>query len=87
MSADLIAPATQACAFALGCALIHAARAHAAAITHLLTGAAVIAAALVLIEAGITFAPDPRERFDEISVHAALSVQPAGLELESGQGP
>jgi hypothetical protein len=87
MSADLIPPAAHVCGFALGCALIHAARAHAAAITHLLLGVAVIAAALVLIEAAIIFAPDPQERFDEISVHAALSVQPAGLELESAQGP
>ncbi|MGH1587716.1 hypothetical protein ACRBEV_04350 [Methylobacterium phyllosphaerae] len=87
MSADLIAPAAQVCAFALGCALIHAARAQAAAITHLLIAAAVIAAALVLIEAAIVFAPNPEDRLDELSVHAALALQPAGLEVESGQRP
>lgn len=87
MSADLIAPAGQVCAFALGCALIHAGRAHADVITQLLTGVAVVATALVLIEAAVVFAPDPQERFDELSVHAALSSQSAALEAKSGAGP
>ncbi|WP_456685532.1 hypothetical protein [Bradyrhizobium sp. P5_C11_2] len=77
MSASLLAPATQVCAFVLGCALIHAARAHAVAITQLLIGVAVVAAALVLIQAAMTFAPNPDERFDELSIHAALSLQAA----------
>ncbi|MGH1587846.1 hypothetical protein ACRBEV_05190 [Methylobacterium phyllosphaerae] len=80
MSASLIAPAAQVCAFALGCAVIHAARAHAAAVTQLLTMVVVIAAALLLIEATVTFAPNPEERFDELSVYAALSLQPAAIE-------
>ena len=72
MTTSLIAPAAQVCAFALGCAVIHVTRAHAAAITRLLTGAAVIAAALLLIEAAVTFMPDLGEHLDELSVHSAL---------------
>ena len=71
----LTAPAVQVCVFALGCALIHATRAHAAAVTRLLTGAAAVAAAGVLIAASVYVAPEDVGRFDEITVFAALSGQ------------
>ena len=77
MTASLIAPAAQVCAFALGCAIIHAARAHVALVTHLLTGAAMIASALVLIASTAVHAPDDLASFDEITVYAALSINPA----------
>ncbi|MGU3467987.1 hypothetical protein ACLBXO_24355 [Methylobacterium sp. C33D] len=70
MTAALAAPVTQLCAFVLGCALIHAARAHAELITRLLAVAAVGAAVLVLLVASLDYAPEGGT-FDEVTVYAA----------------
>jgi hypothetical protein len=67
----LATPAAQACAFVLGCAVIHAARAHAEILTRLLAAVAVAAAVLVLLAASLDYAPGPDETFDEVSVYAA----------------
>lgn len=64
-------PAAQACAFVLGCAVIHAARAHAEILTRLLAVAAVATAVLLLLVASLGYAPGPDETFDEVSVYAA----------------
>ncbi|GJE12881.1 MULTISPECIES: hypothetical protein [Methylobacterium] len=61
----------QALAFVLGCAVIHAAHAHAEALTRLLAAAAVVAAVLVLLVASLDYAPGTTGTFDEISVYAA----------------
>ena len=58
----------QALAFVLGCAVIHAAHAHAEALTRLLAAAAVV---LVLLVASLDYAPGTTGTFDEISVYAA----------------
>jgi len=65
------APAVQALAFVLGCAVIHAARAQAEILTRLLAAAAVAAAVLVLLVASLDYAPGSDETFDEVSVYAA----------------
>ena len=65
------APAAQALAFMLGCAVIHAARAHAEVLTRLLAAAAVATAVLVLLVASLDCAPEAGETFDEVSVYAA----------------
>lgn len=70
MTAALAAPVTQVCAFVLGCALIHAARAHADRITRLLAVTAVGAAVLVLLVASFEYAPEGGT-FDEVTVYAA----------------
>ncbi|MDP4027103.1 hypothetical protein Q8W71_31455 [Methylobacterium sp. NEAU 140] len=57
MIASLTAPATQVCAFVLGCALIHAARAHAASVTHALSAAALFTL-LILLGASLDRAAD-----------------------------
>ena len=87
MSMGLAAPAAQICAFALGCALIHAARAHAAALTRLLTGVLAIAAAGVLIAANAFTLKKQQARFDEITVYAALSLQPVAIVVEAIADP
>ena len=71
MTTALVAPAAQALAFVLGCAAIHAARAHAAMLTRLLAAVAVAAAVLVLLVASLDYAPESEETFDEVSVSAA----------------
>ncbi|GLS74265.1 MULTISPECIES: hypothetical protein [Methylobacterium] len=71
VTAALVSPAAQACAFVLGCAVIHAARAHAAILTRLLAAVAIAAAVLVLLAASLDYAPGPDETFDEVSVYAA----------------
>ena len=71
MTAVLVTPAAQACAFVLGCAVIHAARAHAEILTRLLAAAAVATAVLGLLVASLDYAPGPDETFDEVSVYAA----------------
>ncbi|MGH1590032.1 hypothetical protein ACRBEV_18985 [Methylobacterium phyllosphaerae] len=71
MTTALAMPATQVCAFVLGCAVIHAARAHAEQITRLLAVAAVGAAVLVLLVASLDYAPEAGETFDEVTVYAA----------------
>jgi hypothetical protein len=76
MTASLIAPAAQICMFALGCALIHAARAHAAVVTQVLTGAAMVTAALALIASTMIYAPDDQAQLDEITVYAAIAHHP-----------
>lgn len=73
MTTSMIAPAAQVCAFALGCAAIHNLRAHAALIAHLLTGAMIITAAFVLLEATVIYTPDDKTHFDEITIYAAYS--------------
>ena len=69
MTTSLIAPAAQVCAFALGCAVIHAARAHAAAITRMLAAVAILTAALVLLGASLACAPDDDMRLDDITAY------------------
>jgi hypothetical protein len=65
-------PAAQACcAFMLGCAVIHAARAHAERLTRLLVAALIGTTVLLLLAASLTYAPGPDETFDEVSVYAA----------------
>ena len=71
MTAVLGAPAAQALAFVLGCAAIHAARAHAELLTRLLAAVAIAAAVLVLLVASVDYGPGPEEPFDEVSVYAA----------------
>ncbi|QEE38873.1 MULTISPECIES: hypothetical protein [unclassified Methylobacterium] len=53
MTMALVTPAAQACAFALGCAVIHAARGHAEILTRVLAAAAIVAAFLVLLVASL----------------------------------
>ena len=53
----LATPAGQACAFLLGCAVIHAARAQADRLTAVLAAAAILAAVLVLLVASLDYAP------------------------------
>lgn len=67
MTASVLAPAVQVCTFALGCALIHAFRAHAATVTRLLVGAAVGLGVLVLLAASLAATPDD---LDAITVEA-----------------
>ncbi|MEL6064794.1 MULTISPECIES: hypothetical protein [unclassified Methylobacterium] len=71
MTVALTNPAAQACAFVLGCAVIHAARAHAAFLTRLLVTAIIGASVLLLLAASLTYAPGADETFDEVSVYAA----------------
>ncbi|MGV7034312.1 hypothetical protein [Methylobacterium symbioticum] len=68
----LSAPAAQICAFALGCALIHAGRRHAAALTALLSVLAVLAALLVLLGAAAVTAPDAEAAMDEVSLYEGI---------------
>ncbi|WP_375453994.1 hypothetical protein [uncultured Methylobacterium sp.] len=65
---DLTIPATQVCAFALGCALIHAARAYATTVARVLTGLAILAAVLVLLGASLARAPDDDLATDGITI-------------------
>lgn len=71
MSADLIAPAAQVCAFALGCAMIHAARAHAATVSRVLAALAIVAAVLVLLGASLAGSPDDAMSLDGITTYNA----------------
>ena len=71
MTASLIAPAAQVCAFALGCAMIHAARAHAAVVSRVLAALAIVAAALVLLGASLACAPDDAMSLDDITTYNA----------------
>ncbi len=70
MAPSLAAPLAQVCAFALGCALIHAARRHAAIVTALLAAVAVAAALLLLLAASVASAPDA-DLIDPISIAEA----------------
>lgn len=67
MTTSLIAPAAQVCAFALGCAVIHTARAYAAAVSRVLAAVAIAMAVLVLLGASLACAPDD-ESLDDITV-------------------
>ncbi|MCJ2053453.1 hypothetical protein [Methylobacterium sp. J-070] len=71
MTTSLIAPITQVCAFALGCAVIHAARAHAAAVSRLLAATAIVAAVLVLLGASLARAPDDEMSLINITTYNA----------------
>jgi len=66
----LVAPAVQACVFALGCAVIHAARGHAEILTRMLVAAVIVAAVLVLLVASLACAPEADEVLDPIPVSA-----------------
>ncbi|MBA9066115.1 hypothetical protein GGQ91_005539 [Methylobacterium fujisawaense] len=70
MTAAFATPAAQLCIFLLGCAVIHAARAHADLITRPLAVAAVAAAVLVLLVASLDHAPED-ETFDAVAVYGA----------------
>lgn len=69
MTTSLIAPAARACAFALGCAVIHVARAHAAAISRVLTPVAIATAVLALLGASLACAPDDDMRLNDITAY------------------
>ena len=71
MTTSLIAPAAQVCAFALGCAMIHAARAHALALSRMLAATALVIAILVLLGASLACAPDDEMSLDEITTYNA----------------
>lgn len=71
MTDALVTPAAQVCAFVLGCAVIHAARAQAELLTRLLAAALVVAVVLVLLVASLDCAPGADESFEAISVYAA----------------
>jgi hypothetical protein len=71
MSASVLAPAVPLSAFTLGCAVLHAARAHAASLTPFLAGMAVAAAVLVLLGASMAPVPDDPTRLDDITVYSA----------------
>jgi energy-converting hydrogenase Eha subunit E len=71
MTTSLIAPAAQVCAFALGCALIHAARAHALALSRVLAATALVTALLVLLSASLACAPDDEMSLDGITIYNA----------------
>ncbi|MGU3341649.1 hypothetical protein ACLBXJ_26940 [Methylobacterium mesophilicum] len=69
MTTSLVAPAAQACAFALGCAVIHVARAHAATVSRVLTPVMIATAVLVLMGASLACAPDDDMRLDDITAY------------------
>ena len=71
MTASLIAPAAQVCAFALGCAVIHAARAHAVAVSRALAAMAIVTAALVLLGASLACAPEDTMSLDDFTTYNA----------------
>lgn len=71
MTVGLASPAAQACAFVLGCAVIHAARAHAEHLARLLVTVVIGVSVLLLLVASLTYAPGADETFDEASVYAA----------------
>lgn len=75
MTAAFATPAAQLCIFLLGCAVIHAARAHADLITRPLAVAAVAAAVLVLLVASLVAsrdqAPEDGKTFDAVAVYGA----------------
>lgn len=66
---SLPAPAIQICAFALGCALIHAGRRHADLLTAVLAAVAVVAALLVVLGASVTTAPDADGAMEELALY------------------
>ena len=61
---SLPAPAIQICAFALGCALIHAGR-----LTAVLAALAVVAALLVVLGASVATAPDADRAMEEFALY------------------
>ncbi|MCJ2092029.1 hypothetical protein MKK67_05855 [Methylobacterium sp. J-072] len=71
MTAALVAPAAQVCAFALGCAVIHAARGHAEILTRVLAAAAILAAVLLLLVASLDCAPEADEALGQSPISAA----------------
>lgn len=70
MGPSLAASLAQVCAFALGFALIHAARRHAAVVTAVLAAVAVAAALLLLLAVAVAPAPDD-DLPDAVSIAAA----------------
>jgi hypothetical protein len=71
MTGSMIGVPVQVCAFVLGCTVIHAARAHASALTRLLTTVAILTAVLVLLSASLVCAPDDETSLDEITIYNA----------------
>lgn len=71
MVTSLIAPTAQVCAFALGCAVIHAGRAHALALSRVLSAVAIETAILVLMSASLARAPDDAMSLDGITTYNA----------------
>lgn len=71
MTASHAVPAAQVCAFALGCAVIHAARGHAEILTRVLAAAAILAAVLVLLVASLDCAPEADAVMGPSAVSAA----------------
>lgn len=87
MVIGLTAPTVQVCAFALGCAVIHAARAYAAAVTHVLTAIAAIMAAALSLFVSLNVAPEHEPPFDEMAVFADLSLHPVAAQQCVGEAP
>ncbi|MCJ2065191.1 hypothetical protein MKK63_21095 [Methylobacterium sp. J-088] len=71
MAVALANPASPACAFLLGCAVVAAAGAHAERLARLLVGALCGGTVLLLLRASLTYAPGPDGTFDGVSVYAA----------------
>lgn len=67
MTTSLIAPAAQVCAFARGCGLTHAARAHAAAVSRALAARAIVSADRVPPGSSRAGAPDDDMSLDDIT--------------------
>ncbi|MGH1587838.1 hypothetical protein ACRBEV_05150 [Methylobacterium phyllosphaerae] len=87
MMISLNALTVQVCAFALGCAVIHAARAYAAAVTYLLVAVAAIAATALSLVVSLTVAPDHDPPFDEMMVLADLALHPVAVRVEAEAQP
>lgn len=87
MMISLNAPTVQVCTFALGCAVIHAARAYAAAVTYVLVAVAAIAATALSLVISLTVAPDHELPFDEMTVFADLALHPVAVRAEAEAQP
>lgn len=71
MTVALASPAAQACAFVLGCAVIHAARAHAERLPRLLMPVVIGVSVPLPPVASLAYAPGAGETVDAVSVNAA----------------
>ena len=81
MTAALATPAGLLCVFALGCAVIHAARGHAEILTRMLAAAAILAAVLVLLVASLDVALPAEAVSDPLPVGTAFRATRSGLRL------
>jgi hypothetical protein len=84
---SISAPTVQVCAFAAGCAAIHAARAHAAAVTYLLVAAAAVVATALSFVVALNIAPDHEPPFDEMMLFAELASKRVAVRAETEARP